>query len=220
MRYLIITILLLSSLFGIYYFTVDKGPEAVSSEFDEAFPILGFKDISPEGDTVNHSIPDFSFINQDSLEITNETFADKAYITDFFFIHCPSICPRVKAQMLRVYEKFEDNDNLLLVSHTLDPKRDTVAALHSYADKLGVDANKWHFVTGEKDMIYSMNSEYFIVANEDPDVAGGIDHSGRIVLVDKNRHVRAFAEGTDPEDVTRFLKDLEWFLEEEYGNAN
>jgi protein SCO1/2 len=220
MRYFIITVLLVGAILGSYYLLIDGKKKASIDPFEAAFPILGFKDISPEGDTIEHRIPDFSFINQDSMLITNETFAGKAYISDFFFIHCPSICPRVKAQMLRIYDKFEDNDNLLLLSHSIDTRNDTVPALKAYAEKLKVDSSKWHFVTGDKDMIFSLADEYFVSAMEAPDVAGGFDHSGRIILVDKDRHVRAFAEGTDPEDVTRFLRDLEWFMKEEYSDKN
>ena len=177
-------------------------------------PILGFRDVAPNGDTIYHSIPDFSFIDQDSNIITNETFAGKAYISDFFFIHCPSICPKVKAQMLRIYEKFEDNDNLLLLSHSIDTRNDTVPALKAYANKLEIETDKWHLVTGDHDLIYEMADKYFVAALVNEDAPGGFDHSGRIILVDENRHVRAFAEGTDPEDVTRFMQDVENFLNE------
>lgn len=220
MRYLIIAGLLVGAILGTYYLTTDAKSKAPVDPFMEAFPVLGFKDITPEGDTIEHKIPDFTFINQDSMEVTNETFAGKAYVSDFFFIHCPSICPRVKQQMLRIYEKFKDNDDLLMLSHSIDTRNDTVPALKTYAKKLDIDTDKWQFVTGDKDMIFTLADEYFVTAMVAPDVAGGFDHSGRIILVDENRQVRAFAEGTDPEDVTRFLKDLEWFMEETYGEQN
>lgn len=184
------------------------------AESNEELPILGFRDVDSKGDTVYHSIPDFSFINQDSMIITNKTFAGKAYVSDFFFIHCPSICPKVKAQMLRVYEKFEDNDNLVLLSHSIDTRNDTVPALKAYANKLDIETDKWHLVTGDHDLIYEMADKYFVAAMVNEDAPGGFDHSGRIILVDENRHVRSFAEGTDPKDVTRFMKDIENFLNE------
>ena len=176
-------------------------------------PILGNRDVV-DGDTIYHRVPDFSFIDQDGNTVTNATFKDKIYVVDFFFIHCPSICPTVTRQMLRIYEKFENVDQVKLLAHTLDVKRDTVGALKKYAEKIHVKSEKWHFVTGEEDLIYDMADDYFIAANKDPDAPGGFDHSGRLILVDKNRRVRAFCEGTDEEDVTRFFGDIQKLLDE------
>ena len=184
------------------------------SERKGALPILGNRDISASGDTIYPTVRDFSFINQDSQLVTNATFAGKAYVVDFFFIHCPTICPKVKAQAKRVYDRFANETNLLLLSHSIDTKNDTVAALKQYAQKIGIDSKRWHLVTGEHDAIYAIADDYFSVAQENPDAPGGFDHSGRLILVDKNRHVRAFCDGTDPESVDKFMKDIERLLEE------
>ncbi len=182
----------------------------------KTLPILGERDISPAGDTIYRQVPDFQFINQDSQVVNNATFAGKIYVVDFFFIHCPTICPRVKANGLRLYEKFKNDDRVLMLSHSIDVKNDTVAALKNHAQKLGIDAKKWHLVTGEHDAIYGIADDYFSVAQEDPDAPGGFDHSGRLILVDKNRHVRAFCDGTDAADVDRFMKDISTLLAEQY----
>lgn len=179
-------------------------------------PILGERDISPAGDTIYRQVPDFQFINQDSQLVNNATFADKLYVVDFFFIHCPTICPRVKANGLRLYEKFKNDDRVLMLSHSIDVKNDTVAALKSHAQKLGIDAKKWHLVTGDHDAIYGIADDYFSVAQEDPDAPGGFDHSGRLILVDKNRHVRAFCDGTNAEEVDRFMEEISILLAEQY----
>ncbi len=179
-------------------------------------PILGNRDISPAGDTLYPKVPDFAFVNQDSQQVTNANFAGKIYVVDFFFIHCPTICPKVKAQALRIYEKYKNDDRVLLLSHSIDTRHDTVAALHKYAAKLGIESKKWHLVTGDKDAIYGIADNYFSVAQEDPNAPGGFDHSGRLILVDQNRHVRAFCDGTDTEDVTRFLDDIDLLLKEQY----
>lgn len=176
-------------------------------------PYIGGSDVV-NGDTMHYQIPDFTFINQDGQVVNNESYRNKIYVADFFFIGCPSICPKVRQQMLRIHDKYLNDDRLELISHTLDPKRDTVEALAKYADKLEVKSSKWDFVTGEKDSIYGLNEKYFIVAYEDDEAPGGIDHSGKIILVDQNRHVRGFAEGTDPESVTKFLKTIDVLLEE------
>ncbi len=195
---------------------LSSGCELLNSE-PEPLPILGQKDIDPQtGDTLYHTIPDFAFIDQDSQLVTNETFAGKAYVVDFFFLSCPTICPKVTRQMLRIYERFENDDRLLLLAHTIDPKRDSVPRLREYAQNLGVRSDKWHFVTGDKDAIYEIADDYFSIAIENPDAPGGFDHSGRIILVDKNRHIRSFCNGTDPKSVDKFIRDIEQLLEQEY----
>lgn len=179
----------------------------------ESLPILGRHEIN-DTDTTYHSIPDFKFVNQDSAYVTNTDLKDYIYVSDFFFISCPSICPIVKKQMLRIYDKFKSNDKVKLVSHTIDPKRDTPAKLKQYADKLNIDTDKWMFLTGEKGEILDIADDYFVSAFEDKDAPGGFDHSGKIILTDTKRHIRAFAEGTDPEDVDQLLKDIDKLLQE------
>lgn len=168
------------------------------------------------GDTTWPKIPDFSFVNQDSQLVNNQTFSDKIYIADFFFTHCPTICPKVKKQMLRIYQKYENDDRVLLLSHTIDQKYDTVGQLKWFADKLGVKTNKWHFVTGEKEKIYAMPQSYMSIAEVDKDAPGGYAHSGYVVLVDKNRYVRAYADGTKEAAVTKFMLDIDKLLAEQF----
>ncbi|MCF8244520.1 MAG: SCO family protein [Saprospiraceae bacterium] len=186
-----------------------------SSLSPDVLPVLGPPEIGPNGDSIPHRIPDFSFIDQDSQVVNNETFEGKAYVTDFFFIACPTICPKTAKQMLRINDRFKDEPNLLLLGHTLAPKYDTVAALNRYAKNLGVSSDKYHFVTGNQAAIYKMAPEYMNVALEDSDAPGGINHSGYLILVDKKRHIRSFCNGTDPEDVDRFMNDIEKLLHEE-----
>jgi len=180
-------------------------------ETPEPLPYLGNHEINGS-DTVYHRIPDFAFVNQDSNTVTNETFEDKIYLADFFFISCPTICPKVKKQMLRIYDKYKNEDELMLLSHTIDPKRDTVGRLKQYAQNLGVDDSKWQFVTGEQDRIYEIADDYMSIAREDPEAPGGFDHSGWILLIDKEGHIRSYADGTDPEKVDRLLKEIDWLL--------
>ncbi|MEI6410404.1 MAG: SCO family protein [Bacteroidota bacterium] len=181
-------------------------------------PILGVRDVAPNGDTIYHKIPDFKFVDQDSQFVTNATFDGKIYVVDFFFIHCPTICPKVKANGLRIYEKYLNDDRFMLLSHTIDIKHDTVAALKRHADKLGIQSAKWRFVTGDHDAVYGIAEDYLSVAKEDDDAAGGFTHSGRIMLIDKNRHIRSYCDGTDAKDVDRFMKDIDLLLEEQFPN--
>jgi protein SCO1/2 len=174
-------------------------------------PVLGNKEIV-NGDTIYHTVPDFNFIDQDSLSFTPANLEGKIYVVDFFFISCPTICPKVKKQMLRIHKAFTNENNLVLVSHTIDTKRDTVERLHSYAKSLKINTDQWKLVTGERDEIYSIAEDYFSIAKEDPDAPGGFDHSGRLILIDKEKKVRSFCDGTDAKDVDRFMDDIRWLL--------
>ena len=187
------------------------------NEKDRKLPILGQREVMDD-DTVYHTIGDFRFVNQDSAIVTPETFQNKIYVADFFFTSCRTICPIMKTQMLRVYEKVKDDPEVLLVSHTIDPKHDTVALLRDYAERLGVSSSKWHFVTGNKDDIYKLAQEsYFSTALEDRSEPDGFIHSGAFLLVDKERRLRGKYDGTKEEEVNRLLRDIET-LKKEYRN--
>lgn len=176
-------------------------------------PILGERYFDGT-DTIYHTVGDFSFFDQDSNTIDKSSFQGKVYVTDFFFINCPTICPKVKAQMKRVYDHFEGNEKLMFLSHSIDTKHDSIPALKKFAEKLEVESNRWKFVTGDKNEIYSIATDYFSVAKEDESAPGGYDHSGRLILVDENFMVRAFCDGTDAEDVDQFIIDIERLLNE------
>lgn len=178
-------------------------------------PILGHDQII-DGKKVHHTIPTFSFTNQYGKPVNNEFYKGKTYVATFFFTTCPTICPVVSRQMLRIYDKYEHNPEILLLSHTLDPKRDTVNALKNYAENLEVSAPKWNFVTGDKKEIRGIVDDYFNIVVDDEGAPGGINHSGKIVLVDRNGHIRSFCEGTDPDEVTVFLEEIDLLLNE-YG---
>jgi protein SCO1 len=179
-------------------------------------PIFGERRV--EGtDTVYHKIADFRFVNQDSNIVTNETFKGKIYVADFFFTSCRTICPIMKTQMLRVYDSLENDPEVLILSHTIDPEYDTVGRLHDYADRLGVKSTKWHFVTGNKDSIYNIaQTSYFATAMEDKAEPDGFIHSGAFLLIDKDKRIRGKYDGTKEEDVNRLLSDIQK-LKKEYA---
>ena len=180
---------------------------------EKQLPILS-KGKEVNGQTVYEQIPDFAFVGQDSNLVTNATFAGKAYVADFFFTSCPTICPIMTRNMLEIYKHFQDSTNLLLLSHTIDPRRDSVGRLAQYARNLGVRSDKWFFVTGNKNEIYEIADDYFNVVIEDPTLPAGFDHSGRLVLVDPQRHIRAYCQGTDSVAVRKFMVDIETLLHE------
>jgi len=174
----------------------------------EKLPIFGEREFNGK-DTVFHTIAPFQFVDQDSSLINNATFKDKIYVADFFFTSCRTICPIMKTQMLRVYEATQEMPDVLLLSHSIDPEYDTVALLHDFADRLGVESKRWHFVTGVKDSIFKIaQTSYFATAMEDKTEPDGRIHSGAFLLLDKQARIRGKYDGTKEEDVNRLIADI------------
>ena len=203
MRNLLIGILLL------VFFACDNG----ASGKHDTLPILGHRDIV-DGDTVYHTVPDFVFTNQYGETITPNTFSDKIYIIDYFFTHCPTICPKVKREQLRLYDKYKNHPKLSFLSVSIDTKYDTVEQLNKYAKSLNIEKGNWHMVTGSKDMIYDNAVGFFHTAMENEASPGGYDHDGKLVLIDKNKHIRGFCDGLIPKEVDNFVYDIENLLNE------
>ena len=181
---------------------------------NNALPYYG-NTIYEADDTIYHAIADFRFVDQDSAMVTNNTFDGKIYVADFFFTSCPTICPIMKKQMLRIYEKIERMNDVAILSHTIDPTHDTVALLRDYASRLGVKSEKWKFVTGNQDEIYEIGeTSYMVMADEDPDAPGGFIHSGAFLLIDKNRRIRGVYDGTVEEQVNVLMRDIDQLLRE------
>ena len=179
-------------------------------------PILGEVQVK-NGDTIYHRVMEMNLLDQDSNTFRLDQFPDKLVIGDFFFTSCPTICPRVQKQMMRIYDKYKDDNRILLVSYSIDPRNDSTHVLKRYAENLGVDTEDWKFITGQKDSIFMLADSFFVSVVDDPSAPAGFDHSGRIILLDKDRHVRGYAEGTDPESVTEFLGTIDQLLKEEYA---
>jgi len=201
MRYILLVLILTGSLLS-----CKNGPKEL--------PIIGFQEEGADGETIYHKIPPFEFMNQDSSLVTNAKYADKIYVADFFFTSCPAICPKVMKQMMRIADTQTDNDKFALVSHTIDPKRDTPEKLRLYANNLDIDVTKWDFLTGDQDELLDMADEYYVAAFVDETAPGGFDHSGKILLVDTKGHIRAFCDGTDPDSVTEFIEDIDVLMKE------
>ncbi len=148
--------------------------------------------------------------------ITNQTFAGKVYVTDFFFATCPSICPKMQSELLRVYKAFDQNPNVLFLSHTIDPAHDSIPVLRDYAERLGIqDASRWHFATAPHDTIFALARAYMTGAEVDRTVQGGFAHSGTFALVDSQRRVRGVYDGMVPAEVDRLIQDIPVLLKEE-----
>ncbi|MDZ7649471.1 MAG: SCO family protein [Cytophagales bacterium] len=175
---------------------------------EKPLPIFGERDVVGT-DTVYHTIAPFAFVDQDSSLVTNATFKDNIYVSDFFFTSCRTICPIMKTQLLRVYEATAEMPDVKILSHTIDPEYDTVALLHDFANRLGVESSRWHFVTGVKDSIYKIaQTSYFATAMEDRSEPDGFIHSGAFLLLDKQQRIRGKYDGTKEEDVNRLIVDI------------
>lgn len=165
-------------------------------------------------DTIYHTIPPFKFLNQDSVSITDKTYENKVYIANFFFTHCPSICPTMNRNLLKVYEQYKDSDQVYFLSHSIDFKYDQPYVLKEYANKLGVSNDHWNFVTGSKAEIYGLANQYLVYTAEDKNAPGGYDHQGYLVLIDKQKRIRGAYDGTNDEQVAKLQKELAILLEE------
>lgn len=185
-------------------------------ESGSGLPFYGEKTVVQKSDgtidSLPYTVPDFSFINQDGETVTQDLIKGKVYLVDFFFTHCPSICPRVKKNTIKVQEKFKDRDDFLILSHSIDTKYDTVERLAWFADKIGIDTEQWHLLTGNKDDIYSMSAKYFISAMPDSLAPGGYNHSSYIALVDRHRRIRKMYDGLDEDAINNLIADTEKLL--------
>jgi protein SCO1/2 len=155
-----------------------------------------------------HQIADFALINQLGDTITQETFKDRIYVADFFFTTCATICPIMTEHMGQIQKKIKNDPSVLLLSHSVTPEIDTVAQLKRYADNKGVIASKWHLVTGDKKEIYDLARKSYLVAKDQPYSPYDLVHTENFVLVDPQRRIRGFYDGTDPEAIETLLEDI------------
>ncbi|WP_310391259.1 SCO family protein [Hymenobacter sp.] len=190
-------------------------------------PILGERDVRPRADggpadTVFATVPAFRLTDQTGQVITNQTFAGRAYIADFFFATCPGICPKMQGELLKVYAKFGKNPRLAFLSHTIDPAHDTVAVLRDYADRLGMGAARnWYFATtgargvpAAKDTVFQLARAYFTAAEPDQHAPGGFAHNGTFALVDDQGHIRGLYDSLNAKEMERLLAELPTLLAE------
>ena len=139
----------------------------------------------------NKSIPEFALLNQDSLLITNHDFKGKVTVVDFFFTSCPTICPKMTSNLVHLNKNI-NNENLAIVSFTINPKYDTPTKLKKYAERYEIENPNWHFLTGDKESIYKLaKNDFNIFAEENPNVPGGFEHSGYFALIDQNGFMRS-----------------------------
>lgn len=191
----------------------DKGKgklEIVENTEITKLPYFNSAIFTPEWEKGAHKIPKFSFINQKGEEVTNKTFEDKIYVADFFFTICPGICPKLTKNMGRLRDAYQNDADIMLLSHSVMPWNDTVEKLEVYAETNNINLPQWHLITGDKDAIYDIaRNGYF--ADEDfvkiQDEANFI-HTENFVLVDKEGYIRGVYNGTLALDVKRLMRHI------------
>jgi len=191
------------------------------NQSNKKLPILGEREpVTKEidgkmvSDTIYQTIPPFSFINQDSITITNKTFDNSIYVADFFFTSCPSICPIMSKNLLKVLDKYKGNKEVKILSHSIDTKYDTPWVLKKYATKLGVEGDQWQFVHGSQEAIYGIADKYMVYAKENSSAPGGFEHQGWLILIDKEKRIRGAYDGTNDEQVSQLMSDMDILLKE------
>ena len=157
-----------------------------------------------------HRISSFSLVNQEGECITEETFANKIYVTDFFFTSCPGICPKMTKNMFALQNEFIDDEEVLLLSHSVTPKKDSISVLKNYASANGAISDKWHLVTGKQEDIYKLGRQDYFV-EEDLGIQKELDdflHTENFVLIDKNKHIRGIYNGLNKGSIQQIITDI------------
>ena len=162
-----------------------------------------------------HRIQDFSMLNQNGDTIGIKDYRDKIFVTDFFFTTCPSICPIMTDNLLRIQEEFRNDTLIKLLSYSVTPEIDSVAQLKKYSLEKGVDDSKWNLLTGDKEEIYKLARKSYLVVEEAEDPHQMI-HTENFVLVDPERRIRGYYDGTDDKEIEQLIKDIR-FLKKDYN---
>ncbi|MEQ3664991.1 MULTISPECIES: SCO family protein [unclassified Olleya] len=157
-----------------------------------------------------HKIPDFSLQNQLGETVTQSTFDNKIYITDFFFTTCPGICPKMTGNMAKIQEEFKNDQDVLLLSHSVMPSTDSVSVLNAYATNNNVIANKWHLVTGDRQQIYDLGRDHYFVESDLGEIKSIDDflHTENFLLIDKNKHIRGIYNGLNRASIAQLIIDI------------
>jgi protein SCO1/2 len=196
---------------SIYYLVVRAGKNNYKplEYFGPKEPVLKTVNGKSVVDTVYHSVGGFSLLDQDSNSVTEKVVDGKIYVADFIFTSCKTICPKMSNQMMAVQYKFKDSTNFNILSFTVDPEFDSPSVLKTYAQAHQAIKNKWYFLTGDKKMIYDLaRNSYFVTALKGDGGPDDFVHSEQVVLVDKEKHIRGFYDGTDVMETRRLNEDI------------
>ena len=207
------------SLIGFITFT-SCGPKD-HNEF--RLPIYTPADLDPDwvdqslkNSTEPHVVKDFEFINQNGLVVNENTVEGKIYIAEFFFTTCPGICPTLTKNTKKIQDEFLNDDDVLILSHTVYPEHDSVPVLHAFGEQHNINSMKWHLLTGSKQDLYGISQKGYFAISYQPDLSDdGFIHTENVVLVDKQRRLRGIYNGTNVHEMNRLIEDI-YILKKEY----
>jgi len=177
--------------------------------------VFGPKEALANGDTIYHTIPAFSLLNQEGKTVSDKELEGKIYVANFFFATCPTICPKMNFNVKGLTEKYIRDEQVKFLSFTVDPEKDSVEALAAYAKEMGADNKNWWFLTGNKDSIYTLARDGFLVPAAGGKTAADFFHSQDLLLVNKEKRIRGIYDGLDESDVKKLNDEIE-VLEHEY----
>ncbi|WP_324300819.1 SCO family protein [Galbibacter sp.] len=208
-KHLFITLIILSTIIISLMYQALK-PEEKLAVYEPSMVQPELVDESIQYIRKDHKIADFKLINQNGDTITQENYKNKIYVADFFFTTCLSICPMMTDNMVRIQEEIKNNPDVMLLSHTVTPLIDTVEQLKKYAQEKGVMDHKWNLVTGDKKQIYELARKSYLAVKTTGD-GGPFDmiHTENFILVDKDKQIRGFYDGTNPDEIDKLLHDIE-----------
>ena len=212
--------LLINSLFVLLIMLVS----CKSKPKELALPFINKPDFTPEWIEKNdpaylsiHKIPAFSFTDQDGKTVTEKMVDGKIYVADFIFTRCGSICPKMTKNMGLIQEKFKNNDDVILLSHSVTPEMDSVPVLKKYAEEKSIISGKWHLLTGKEEDIYALAKKQYYAGDTIGYYQTGNEflHTENFILVDKHRRIRGVYNGTLPLEMERLEDDMNTLLKEE-----
>ena len=184
------------------------------------FPYYDTPDFTPKWEMPDnktfHQIRSFALLNQENKPFTEKDIEGKICVADFFFTSCPGICPKMTKSMADIQMEFMNDDEIMLLSHSVNPEKDSVSILKKYAKEKNINFNRWKLLTGNKDEIYDLGRKYYFV-EEDEGIKKGNDvflHTENFILIDKQRHIRGIYNGLDPNSIDNLIKDIRILKEE------
>ena len=216
-KYFFITLFILSCIIITLFYNALK-PNVKLPVYNPAMVNFELVDSTIQHQKKYHVISDFSLINQNGKTITQKEYENKIYVADFFFTTCPSICPIMTDNMGIIQKEIINDNEVMLLSHSVTPQIDSVAQLKKYALEKGVNDTKWNLVTGDKKQIYELARKSYFAVKTDGD-GGKYDmiHTENFILVDKKKRIRGFYDGTNDEEIQKLIKDIS-ILKTEYAD--
>ena len=217
-RYLPFLVISIAVVALIFYFIFSGQPKGVFKKL----PVLGNHHLdtvlvnnAQRIDTVYHTIPPFKFMNQDGKTVDQSIVKGKVYVADFFFTTCQTICPVMSKQLDRVYKSYKDENDLMILSFTVQPETDTAEQLERYAKSFNANTKRWVFLTGEKPALYELARKGYLL-NNDAGTGDADDfiHTQNFALIDKKGRIRGFYDGTLTDEVDQLIVDAGFLLRE------